>query len=355
MANWNDLLLNNKNNIVTLMEVYVPSTLISLMPLRPNDIYTLEAFKEPNKEKKNNDDVTNKICVVETPTVDGETLPKHFYRVLGSIDEIAGININSLLVKEVFLDENNNFVYNNDDTRMHYSLTRDDCKFLNIDYQDGIELLPYYPVKFIDEPKSSLPTVDEQIKSIIDKVNNYDLSTYPTCVIDNTIRKIVIKLDNFRPLNDNCIILPNNAIIDLKRFVNSLKIELKLNIASYDDMTAGFIKGRLLNFNIVTPTMTKLNIADDKGEIFIEVLFTRESNITSDRKVGISPKALDGIGVNDLINVICDDGNMVTPTFDVDKLREYKKREAEIRRELDGIFNSKMKWKLHTVENHLIR
>ena len=300
------------NNMVRISE-----NQISLKALSEDDILTLKAVRNEANEKEGLNDTTIKvgdICVEQKPSVDGEELPKRFYKVLGIVGKLHDIDINSYLVKEVFPTPNGDWSYTQEGTfRTKFSLSRSDCKYLNIEYQDGIEVYPFpntneFFHKYIKEGEE--PIAIEEKSSDIDYNN---LATYPVSPVDGYIRHIVIQLSGFKQINDNVLLLNDGRIISVDRFCRTLRIVLKRHITNYDNRSADFCKGSLIKCHIIgkITANAEFYIADEDGNIFIEVDTFIKSNRTSDGIVGISPEALNGLDVNDLFEITFNDGGAI--------------------------------------------
>ena len=307
--------LQDNSNMVRISE-----NQISLMALSDDDILTLKAVRNEADEKEALNDTTIKvgdICVEQKPSVDGEELPNRFYKILGIVGKLHDIDINSYLVKEVFPTPNGDWSYTQEGTfRTTFSLSRSDCKYLNIEYQDGIEVYPFPSTdeffhKYIKEDKEPIAT--EEKSSDIDYNN---LATYPVSPIDGYIRHIVIQLSGFKPINNNVLLYNDGRTISVDRFCSTLRIVLKRHITSYDNRSAAFCKGSLMKCRIVgkTKESAEFNVADEDGNIFIEVdTFIKflNSDKTSDGIVGISPEALNGLNVNDLFEITFNEGGAI--------------------------------------------
>lgn len=318
------------------------------MTLSEDDILTLKAVKNEADEKEALNDTTIKvgdICVEQKPSVDGEELPKRFYKILGIVGNLHDIDINSYLVKELFPTPNGDWSYTQEGTfRTKFSLSRSDCKYLNIEYQDGIEVYPFpntneFFHKYIKEDKEPIAIKDKN--SGIDYNN---LATYPVSPVDGYIRHIVIQLSGFKPINNNVLLYNDGRIISVDRFCRTLRIVLKRHITSYDNRSAAFCKGTLMKCRIVgkTKESAEFNIADKDGNIFIEVDTFIKSNRTSDGIVGISPEALKGLNVNDLFEITFDDGvaiNSIGNRSRGNAQTMASEREQEIWENLDRHFN----------------
>ena len=360
-----DKIVPNQNRKLNILEPDLQSTInmvrisenqISLMTLSEDDILTLKAVKNETDEKEDLNDTTIKvgdICVEQKPSVDGEELPKRFYKILGIVGKLHDIDINSYLVKEVFPTPNGDWSDTQEGTfRTTFSLTRSDCKYLNIEYQDGIEVYPFpntneFFHKYIKEDKE--PIAIEEKSSDIDYNN---LATYPVSTVDGYIRHIVIQLSGFKPINDNVLLYNYNGgrIIAVDRFCRTLRIVLKRHITSYGNRSAAFCKGTLMKCRIVGKTKenAEFNIADEDGNIFIEVDTFIKSDRTSDGIVGISPEALNGLNVNDLFEITFNEGGAINSIGNRSHGHAQTitpRREQEIWENLDRHFDQ-LNWQL---------
>ena len=172
------------------------------------------------------------------------------------------------------------------------------------------------------------------------------MATYPVSTVDGYIRHIVIQLSGFKPINDNVLLYNYNdgRIIAVGRFCRTLRIVLKRHITSYDNRSAAFCKGTLMKCRIVgkTKEIAEFNIADEDGNIFIEVDTFIKSDRTRDGIVGISPEALNGLNVNDLFEITFNDGGAINNIGNRSRGRAQTitpRREQEIWENLDRHFD----------------
>lgn len=79
---------------------------------------------------KKNDNET-KVLSLETDTIEGIEKVKTEYQLIGELNNLYGVKIDSYIVKRI--DEIKNNIY---------SLTKYDCKVLGIEFQRGLQLIP---------------------------------------------------------------------------------------------------------------------------------------------------------------------------------------------------------------------
>lgn len=289
------------------------------------------------------------ICVEEKPSIDGEDLPKRFYKIIGKVDKLHDITINAYLVKEVFRMEDGNWGNNNGcDFRTKFSLSRSDCKYLNIDYEDGIEVYPFPNNdelfhKFNDDVKITNENKDLNI-------HYENLATYPVSEADGAIRHILIQLNGFQEINNNYLLMSNGQIISKEKFVRTLRINLKRHIGKTNPISAQFLCGESLSYRFVTRNkkQNKEELVDHLGNIYIEIDTFRSSERTKDGIIGISPQDLYGLNANDLFNVFFDDSAIIG------RRMLSQSREADIFEHFDRYLN-RLDWELENTNEQFQR
>ena len=289
---------NNKPKWVTLS-----NDSLSLMQLLDVDV---EMLKGEKADDANGEEfVPGAIYSLGTESVEGVEFGRLYFKLYGVIKEYKGVNIDSLILKEVGIDENGNLVEGiNTIGRRKFSMSPAMCKMMGLKYSPGFEL---WPINSGFE-RVDVDDIIEEDKEIVYE----DMSTYPTSEIDGTIRKIILELHGFSPYNNSHIITPTGAMIPTNDFVSSLTIFARQNIST-DNGCAGFRIGEQLPFKIVgRDTGSKVfTICDDKHNIYVEVDLTKKSlnANTSDGVVGVAHTALDGKDVDDVIGVKWDESN----------------------------------------------
>lgn len=304
---------------------------LSLMQLLDVDV---EFLKGENKQEATNSDfVPGEIYAIGRDKVEGVEFDYIYFRVYGVIRDYKGVNLDSVIVKEVTIDEDGNIVEGENPTgRRKFSIPPSMCKMLGIEYSPGFELWPMTS-GFIKIDTDDLVDKDEP------EINYGNLATYPTSEIDGTIRKIILELHGFSPFNTTHIITPTGAMIPTSDFVSSLTIFARQNIST-DNGCAGFRMGETLPFKIVGRKKGNkvFSICDENHNIYVEVDLTKESlnATTADGIVGVAHTALDGKDVDDVIGVKWDES---TDTNDVGK-NDKKKNDIVTDIDVNRVFEA---------------
>lgn len=283
--------------------VILPNEYLSLMQLLDVDVKMLKEIK--TEDAKGDSFTPGAIYSLSTDSVEGVDFDCLYFKLYGVVNDYKGVPINSLIVKEVGIDENGEFVENlNVSGRRKFSMSPSMCKNFGIRYSPGYELWPI---------TSNFERVNiDDVVGDKKEINYGNMSTYPTSEIDGTIRKIILELHGFAPFNNSHIITPTGAMIPTNDFVSSLTIFVRQNIST-DNGCAGFKFGEKLPFKIVGRENDGkvLSICDDKHNIYVEVNLTKESlnTKTPDGYIGVAHTALDGKDVDDVIGVKWDESN----------------------------------------------
>lgn len=299
---------------------------LSLMQLLDVDVEMLkgEAKNEDNAEEL----IPGAIYSLGRESVEGVDFDKLYFKLYGIVNEYKGIPLDSVIVREVGLDENGELTEDiNTIGRRKFSMSPSMCKMLGIKYKPGFEL---WPINSGFERVSEKYVKEEENDIVYD-----DMSTYPTSEIDGTIRKIILELHGFSPYNNSHIITPTGAMIPTNDFVSSLTIFARQNIAT-DNGCAGFRIGEQLPFKIVgRETDSKVfSICDDKHNIYVEVDLTKQSlnANTADGVVGVAHTALDGKDVDDVIGVKWDEST--------DENQPKKQKKSMTMDDVDRVFGA---------------
>ena len=145
-----------------------------------NNIHLLPVYISESHDAEADD----KIYSYQKPSVDGEEMPIKYYKLLGTIDSKNNTELNIALIKEVFKGDNGEWVDNKEGVfRTKFSLTRSDCDFLGIDYQEGIEVIP-------KEELSNLTLIEKNTFNF----DELDLSKYHKNK-DGFIDRIIVGID----------------------------------------------------------------------------------------------------------------------------------------------------------------
>jgi hypothetical protein len=301
---------------------------LSLMQLLDVDIDFLTSSK---KEDSNFDNIlrVGGIYALGIDKVEGVEFDNIYFKVYSIVNEYKGVNLDSVIVKEVSIDENGNVIENTNPTkRRKFSIPPSMCKMLGIEYSTGFEL---WPIKSGFVRVNIDDFVEKEEKDIVYS----NLSTYPVSEIDGTIRKMILELHGFSIYNSLHIITPTGAMIPTNDFVSSLTIFTRQNIST-DNGCAGFRIGEQLPFKIVgRETDSKVfSICDDKHNIYVEVDLTKQSlnANTADGVVGVAHTALDGKDVDDVIGVKWDEST--------DENQPKKQKKSMTMDDVDRVFGA---------------
>ena len=277
---------------------------LSLMQLLDVDVDMLKG--EKNEDENVTDFTPGSIYAIGREKIEGVEFGDIYFRIYGVVREYKGVDLNSVIVKEVVIDEDGNAIEGENPTgRRKFSIPPSMCKMLGIEYSPGFELWPINS-GFVRVD------VDDLVEKEEEEINYGNLATYPTSEIDGTIRKLILELHGFSPFNQSHIITPTGAMIPTEDFISSLTIFARQNIST-DNGCAGFRIGETLPFKIVSRQKNDkvLSICDENHNIYVEVDLTKESfnANTDDGVIGVAHTALDGKDIDDVIGVKWDESS----------------------------------------------
>lgn len=268
---------------------------ISLMELNENEVNFIRDIKD---EKYDYNIKVGDIVVEEKPNIEDESFAKRFYKILGIVENVNEIIINSFILKEVYKNNRGEWTETDETTSNNtiFSLSRSDCKFLKIPYQEGIEVYPF-PNNY-----DYFHKVEENFNDTVFLFENYsnNLSRYPTSVKDNSIRRIAIQISGFRQY-ENYIIF-NDQRFHIDDLIKKLSITTRGRFTSQDGMSGSINEFCNITYHLISRDY-KDNIVDSNGNIYVELLFCFKSKNTSDGIIGISPNILEDKTINDIITV----------------------------------------------------
>jgi len=250
---------------------------------------------------------------------EGFEMPEKIYELIGVHDEYDGININSVIVKQVGGYQDKIF-----------TLSKHDCECMGIEYENGLQLFP----KHLNwkRVKDDIP---------FDKTN---LGTTPTSDIDNTIRYIVLKLDGFKDYSDGYVVTPSGKLIKEERFVKSLRV------TSDEPIVYEQPSGQAKN-GLIIPSNTRLdvqiaypnglnynhgNFISEEDSVYILIKLVKETNDRTaiDGKSGVERPYLDGFNPNEHFKIAWDElGAYTIEEYEAEKARKEKARRERIERE----------------------
>ncbi len=250
---------------------------------------------------------------------EGFEMPEKIYELIGVHDEYDGININSVIVKQVGGYQDKIF-----------TLSKHDCECMGIEYENGLQLFPKH---------LSWRRVKEVVP--FDKKN---LGTTPVSEIDNTVRYIVLKLNGFKDYSDGYVVTPSGKLIKEERFIKSLRVTSDEPIV-YEKPSGEFKNGLMvpantrLDVQIAYPNGLNYNhgnfISED-DTVYILIKLVKEVNDPTaiDGKSGVERPYLDGFNPNDHFKIAWDElGAYTIEEYEAEKARKEKARRERIERE----------------------
>lgn len=210
---------------------------------------------------------------------DGFEIEPDFYKLIGVINEYHNTIIDSVIVKKL---------HDTDNDRI-YTLSKNDCKCLNIDYEKGLQLFP---------KKMNWIRYKEQIE-----FNSNDLSTVPLSDVDHTVRKVLLKINGFSNYDGQYIVTPNNDLILSSDLSNAFIVENLIPLSFTD--TFSLIKQKLFS-KIVYPKGVRFpynNCISYDNSIYLLVSFTTAAITSFDGKCGVPKKYLENISPYDMFSI----------------------------------------------------
>lgn len=197
---------------------------------------------------------------------EGFTMPIRVYECKGICNEIKGIPLDAVIMKLVEGQEDTIF-----------SLTRQDCHFLNVDFEPQLQL---FPSRFSWKEVTQIRNKEEFTRK--------NLATYPPSPRYGTIRQMHIYIHGFKKVrNDEYIVTPNGKHISISNFLSSMYIRFK-----NDEM---FRKHNFI-WKVMTP-FKDVNDYYDNGGIHIMLFFANGT------EKGIDPSLFENKNIDDIIEV----------------------------------------------------
>lgn len=217
-------------------------------------------------------------------------MPTKEYELVGLVSSVNDINLDSVIMKQV-----------SGNVGTIFSLTKNDCRLLNIDFQQGLQLFPknldWKEIKTETEEKPKEIEHKEE-KTLFDENN---MSTYPVNYEDRTIRHIMVEISgcNYIPCGD-FIIMPDGNRIRKSELINKLTVTTIRPLYGNGNSSSMFKLNENIRYRIMTSEIsncTTNNIVDSNGNIYIELCLTKQqifpTRKTIDGYVGVHPNVFD--------------------------------------------------------------
>ena len=313
------------NNYLTLSDrlTKLDNSFISAVNLRT--IGNLNGF-EPFYSKDNLIFHNGERYSLKPRECDGFKMDEHVYEVYGTIDNFDDdeMNINSVIVKEV--TKSNGTLY---------TLSRNDCEWLGIEFSSGLQLLPKsLDWKYVD----------------VDFDEN-DLSTTQSLEGDGKIHYVLLKINGFKLYPNSNVLTPNGRIIDEKRLENSLLIKNNIPLISSSKKIEN--SDSTLLRKIVRVDNNKYrnsNILTDDNELYVLVRLSKPKynetigyGIDRDYLKNVSPKDFFSIEWDEFGAMTLDEYNKkieseriereIRIAIEEEKIRKKREKEELLRKE----------------------
>ena len=280
------------NNYLSLSDrlTKLDNNFISAVNLRTiEDLSTLGLFYDKNNLIFHNGERYS----LKPKECDGFKMDEHVYEVYGTLDKFDDdeMNINSVIVKEI--TKSNGTLY---------TLSRNDCEWLGIEFSSGLQLLPKsLDWKYVD----------------VDFDEN-DLSTTQSLEGDGKIHYVLLKINGFKSYPNSNILTPSGKIIDENRLENSLVIRNNIPLIS-SNHKIGDSNSTLLRkiVKVGKNKYTNTNILTDNNELYVLVRISLRYRFNND--YGIDRDYLKNISPKDFFSVEWDEFGAMT-------LNEYNKK-----------------------------
>ena len=280
------------NNYLSLSDrlTKLDNNFISAVNLRTiEDLSTLGLFYDKNNLIFHNGERYS----LKPKECDGFKMDEHVYEVYGTLDKFDDdeMNINSVIVKEI--TKSNGTLY---------TLSRNDCEWLGIEFSSGLQLLPKsLDWKYVD----------------VDFDEN-DLSTTQSLEGDGKIHYVLLKINGFKSYPNSNILTPSGKIIDENRLENSLVIRNNIPLIS-SNHKIGDSNSTLLRkiVKVGKNKYTNSNILTDNNELYVLVRISLRYRFNNG--YGIDRDYLKNISPKDFFSVEWDEFGAMT-------LNEYNKK-----------------------------
>ena len=199
---------------------------------------------------------------------DDFSMPVKEYEVIKKVDEIFGIQLDGLVVKQI-----------SGDTSTIFSLTKTDCQTLGIEFQPR---LLFFPMNM--NWKEVIISQHEKIKEF----NPLDMSTYPVFKETKLIERIVVRINNVRQICGD--IFCNDFKISNKELMGGFMLVVKKNIP----VRIGMLRqGQVIyGMNVTGGIFRHSGLLINDNSIYFEFCVN-----------GIDPSIVEGCNLHDLFEV----------------------------------------------------
>ena len=199
---------------------------------------------------------------------DDFSMPVKEYEVIKKVDEIFGIQLDGLVVKQI-----------SGDASTVFSLTKTDCQTLGFEFQPR---LLFFPMNM--NWKEVIISQHEKIKEF----NPLDMSTYPVFKETKLIERIVVRINNIRQICGD--IFCNDFKISNKELMGGFMLVVKKNIPVRNGMLK---QGQVIyGMNVTSGVFRHSGLLINDNSIYFEFCVN-----------GIEPSIVEGYNLHDLFEV----------------------------------------------------
>lgn len=220
--------------------------------------------REVNLEKFKEGDVFS----LQGVECDDFTMPVKEYQVIKKVDEVFGVKLDGLVVKQI-----------SGDSSTIFSLTKNDCQTLGIEFQPR---LLFFPINM------NWKTVSKSHRESIKEFNPLDLSSYPVVRETNKIERIVVKISNMSNYKNNfcCggIEISYRDVMGGFILVVKRPIQTKYGVLNPNRIIHGV--------NVTSGVYRQQGLVMESGAIYFEF-----------DVMGIEPSSVEGVDFHDLFDV----------------------------------------------------
>lgn len=237
--------------------------------------------------------VTGNKYFLQVPFSEKGRDKKKVYELIGIVNNIHGIDVDSLIMRQVSGERGTIF-----------SLSKSDCAFIGIPYEEGLQLFPM---------SMGWKELNEEER----KFNPDDISTTRLSGIDRTVRNVLIQVGGFSDYVNGYAVTPNGKLVRENEIYKRLKVTSNVQLLYGIDNTTIEANKKLVT-RLETPSGNGLffpygNCIGSDGNIYISISFIKNRHgLTSDGKIGIAPRFLEGLDPRELLTVSFDETGLRT-------------------------------------------
>ena len=271
--------------------------------------YFSEKMSDKDVHKKKVEVKNDKFEIGKLYSLQGETcedfkMPIKIYELIAIIKSLNGIQLNSIVVKEISETDDSIF-----------SLTKLDCSLLGVSFQRGLELYPMsLDWKKVEAEKNESK---DTTKDLFDMkyFSSIDLSTYPVNRGDKTIKNMIVEIKWLDFCN-------NNSELNT---INNYPSNIKFNYT--EDIKKVFRQSMIIPhcYGIMSKIVTKdvsdnpspyNNLIDLNGNVYIELTFLFKSNRD---KIGLVPELIKDKSLFDIVQIVVENDSKVNVSVESKK------------------------------------